>query len=95
MKRILQQSLVVALLLLGVLYTGDYLLLRLRVAKHRNPYGVVRVQPYYAVPSKDGKSEQYYFLDPQDRTCVHSLFPHFGYSPCWRLNEHKQRRIDL
>ena len=44
----------------GVLaYSGDYLWLRYRILKARNPYGTVRVNGYDAVPLKNGKTEFY------------------------------------
>jgi hypothetical protein len=79
---------------LGLLYASDYAILRYRVAANRNPYGTVTVQPYYAVPRKDHRTE-YMFDDPQNVTCVNSLFPHFGDSPCWYLNRNKQKRINM
>jgi hypothetical protein len=47
----------------------------------------------FAIPEKNGKTE--YEVDAQNPeqtiTCVHSLFPHSGYSPCWyvkpRINQ--------
>jgi hypothetical protein len=78
----------------AILYAADYLILRYRVATKRNPYDTVTVQRYYAVPRKDHKTE-YMFDDPQDVTCVHSIFPHLGDSPCWYLNRNKQKRIDM
>jgi hypothetical protein len=86
--------LVSAVLAFVLLYGADYLLLRYRVAANRNPYGTVTVQPYYAVPRKDHKTE-FMFDDPQDQACVHSLFPHLGDSPCWYLNRNKQKRINM
>lgn len=88
------RSLLAVLLGFALLYAADYLLLRYRVAANRNPYGTVTVQPYYAVPRKDHKTE-FLFDDPQDQTCVHSLFPHFGDSPCWYLNRNQQKRINM
>ncbi len=49
--------------------------------------------PNLAIPEKNGKTE--YQVDAQNPeqivTCVHSLFPHYGYSPCWyvkpRINQ--------
>ena len=46
-----------------------------------------------AIPEKSGKTE--YEVDAQNPeqtiTCVHALFPHRGYSPCWyvkpRINQ--------
>ena len=51
--------------------------------------GVVKVQPFYVIPHKDGKAELV-FGDPVNQTCVHSLFPHLGYSTCWYLNRKNQ-----
>jgi len=94
MKRLLPRAIVFLLAGVAVVYAADYLLLRYRVAANRNPYGTVTVQPYYAVPRKDHKTE-FLFDDPQDQTCVNSLFPHFGDSPCWYLNRNKQKRINM
>jgi hypothetical protein len=73
------------------LYAADYFSARWRGA---NALGAVQVQPYYAVPLKDGKTE-YMMLDPETRTCVKSVAPHFGYSPCWYLQGHKQQRTNM
>jgi hypothetical protein len=80
--------------LIGLLYAGDYASVRFRIPKRRDPFGVVQVRPYYAVPQKNGKPE-FYFLDPQNQTCVHSLFPHLGYNPCWYVSRHARQRIDM
>lgn len=92
--RLLQRVFVGFVLAVAILYAADYLVLRYRVATNRDPYGTVTVQAYYAVPRKDHKTE-YMFDDPQDVTCVHSLFPHLGDSPCWYLNRNKQKRINM
>ena len=83
MKRIL----VAAVLGVCVLYGGDYL-------AARRPLGTVRVEPYYAIPQKDGKTE-FDFLEPQNQACVQSLLPHLGYKPCWYVDGHKRKRIDM
>jgi len=77
--------------LMGILYAADYARVRFGV---RKPFGVVQVRRYYAVVQKSGKPE-YYFLDPQNQTCVHSLFPHLGYLPCWYLSRHAREPIDM
>ena len=60
-----------------VVYAADYALLKMR---GNNALGTVT--SYYGTPTKDGKME--IFTDqPQTETCVHSLFPHLGYRPCW------------
>ena len=43
---------------------------------------------------KDGKTE-YMMLQPETQTCVKSIAPHFGYTPCWYLEGHKQQRTNL
>jgi hypothetical protein len=55
---------------------------------------VVIIQSYYAVGLKSGKTE-FMFLGPKNQACVHSLFPHFGDSPCWYLNRKKVQRINM
>jgi hypothetical protein len=90
MKRILT----VAVLSLLLLYLCDYLLITYRIAKARDPFGVVKIEPYYAVRQKNGKDELY-FLPPETQVCVQSLFPHFGHSPCWYVNRKKVERIPI
>ena len=84
MKRIL------AFLILGlcVLYGGDYL-----AARH-SALGSVKVERYYAIPQKDGKTE-FVFATPENQGCVQSLLPHLGYNPCWYVDRHKRKRIDM
>ena len=90
MKRIL---LIIGLSLF-LLYLGDYLSVRYRIPKSRSQFGVVKIQRYYAVGLKSGKTE-FMFLAPENQACVHSLFPHLGYSPCWYLSRRKVKRIDI
>ena len=84
----------ISILALAVLYAGDYLSLRYQIPKGRAQFGVVRIQSYYAVGLKSGKTD-FMFLGPKNQTCVHSLFPHFGDSPCWYLNRKKVQRINM
>jgi hypothetical protein len=90
MKRLL----IVAVLSLCILYLCDYLSVWYRIAKTGEPFGAVKVQRYYAVQKKNGKPD-FYFLEPETQVCVHSLFPHLGYSPCWYANRKKVKRIDV
>ena len=87
----LKRIVAIVALLLAAIYAGDYMAARLRGA---NALGTVQVQPYYAVPLKDGKTE-FMLLDPETQTCVKSLLPHFGYGPCWYLDGRKQQRINM
>jgi hypothetical protein len=90
MKRLL----FIMVLSLFVLYVGDYLSVRYRIPKGRDQFGMVKIQRYYAVGLKNRKTE-FMFLEPKNQTCVHSLFPHFGYSPCWYLSRRNVQRIDI
>ncbi len=90
----MKRTLITAVLLLAALYAGDYASVRYRVPKSRSPFGQVQVRRYYAVQQKSGKPD-FYFDQPQTQTCVRSLFPHLGYSPCWYLNRHREQRIDI
>ena len=83
---------ITALLLL--LYVGDYLSVRLPIPKGRVTFSTVTVRPYYDVRLKSGKSD-FYFLEPQLQTCVNSLFPHMGFTPCWYLRKHTRPRISM
>jgi len=75
----------------ALLYGGDWLVARQR---GQSAFGSVVVRPYYAVPLKDGKTE-IMMQAPEARTCVHALFPHFGFDTCWYLEGHRQQRIDM
>ena len=90
----LKRLLTIALLVLALVYAGDYASVRFRIPRSRDPFGSVPVQRYLAVTQKSGKSE-FYFNPPTVKTCVHSLFPHLGYSPCWYLNRHKVQRVNM
>jgi hypothetical protein len=90
MKRLL----FIAVLMLFILYLGDYLSVRYRIPKSREPFGMVKIRRYYAVGLKSRKTE-FMFLPPENQVCVHSLFPHLGYSPCWYLSRRNVKRIDI
>lgn len=91
MKRVL---VIVALLAIAI-YLGDLLSVRYGFPGHRATYGSVVVTQTYAVPEKDPKKEDYFFVPPEAQTCVNALFPHFGYPPCWYLRRHQQQRVDM
>ena len=75
-------------------YGLDYAVFRVRAAMKWSPYGSVTVNHYYAVAQKSGKT-QFIFDPPQALTCVHALFPHAGYLPCWYLSRHPEQRTDI
>jgi hypothetical protein len=80
---------------LVLMYAADYLYLRVRMLhpKPADPFESLTALRVLAIPEKNGKTE--FEVDAQNPqqtvTCVHSLFPHSGSSPCWyvkpRLNQ--------
>ena len=68
-------------------YGYDYASVRRRMnaKKPGDPFDVVTYPHLLAIPLKGNKVD--YELDAQSPMesdpCVHSLFPHYGYTPCW------------
>ncbi|MGI9102475.1 MAG: hypothetical protein ACR2IF_08525 [Terriglobales bacterium] len=73
----------------AAIYAGDYVVMRLRT----EPTGSVMVRKYYAL-HKAREKTNFVFAEPAPETCVHALFPHLGYPPCWWLSRHTEQRID-
>ena len=90
--RPLLRSTLVVVLLAGFVFTGDYL--AVRFPGSRNPFGTVNVQPYYAIHLRNKKTEFDFDVPPQTQVCVHSIFPHLGYPPCWYAVRLTEPRID-
>jgi hypothetical protein len=91
--RYFKRALAWAAVVMALTYVGDDLAVRLPIPRSRNPYGTVDLTTLYAIPEKNRKTE-FVLGDPQRVTCVHSLLPHFGYSPCWYVERKKMQRID-
>lgn len=94
MKKIVALSLAALIAASALSYAVDYLLWRYKLATGHSPYGTVTVQFYYAIQEKNGKTE-YDYQPPQQDTCVNSLFPHAGYSPCWYERRHPEKAIRI
>jgi hypothetical protein len=86
----MRRVLIIAAALSLALYAGDYAAVRMR----RDPTGVVQIRRYYAIPQKNNRT-LFSPAEPVSQTCVHSLFPHLGDSPCWYVSRHAQQRIDM
>lgn len=79
--------------LLLLVYLGDYLSIVYRFPGGRRQFGSVEVQKVLAVPQKDRKTE--FIADaPEQQTCVNSLFPQLGLTPCWYLERHAQQQVN-
>ena len=94
MKHLFARLVVYVVVLIALVYAGDYVSLRYRIPHNRSQFGTVTVTEMYAIHEKNSKTE-YQFPPPQDHVCVQSLFPHFGYPPCWYLRRHTNQRIDI
>ena len=81
---------IVAALVVVLLYGGDFAVLRTRSRQ----FGSVHVRVMYAVKMKNRQTE-YLPEEPQDLSCVNSLFPQVGYAPCWYLTRHRLQTIDI
>jgi len=92
-KRILRAARIALLGLAGV-YGGDYVSARYRIPGNRQTLGSVQVETLYAVRLKGGRIE-YSAGGVETQTCVRSLFPHMGYTPCWYLSRHTKKRIEV
>ena len=83
----------------AIVYGGDYLYFRFRMLrpKHADPLESITALRVLAIPEKNGKTE--YEMDAQNPeqtvTCVHSLFPQEGCSPCWYVKPRINRPIPM
>ena len=94
LKRLIVVGLGLALGATGIAWTVDAIVFRFAVSSSRQPFGQVTIYSYEAVEQKSGKT-QLIFNPPEVRTCVHALFPHAGYAPCWYLQRNSEPRTDL
>ncbi|MBZ5659565.1 MAG: hypothetical protein LAO08_04095 [Acidobacteriia bacterium] len=94
MRLLLKRMLIAVAVLLAVAYVYDYLSVLHRKAAHMqgDPFDSVTYPHLLAIPQKGNRVE--YALDAQSpmmtEPCVHSLFPHEGYSPCWYVSRKAQ-----
>jgi hypothetical protein len=94
-----KRVLISAVVLVGLVYCGDYASLRIRMMhpKPTDPFETNTTMRILAIPEKNGKTE--YTPDVQNPqqtvTCVHSLFPHAGYGPCWYVKPRLNRPIPM
>ena len=86
-ERWLRWTLISLLLLLGIVYASDWLVLKRRVAQGSG-YGTVEVNQFLATSLKGDKTE-YDLTGTMEVKCVHSLFPHQGFPACWRVERNK------
>jgi hypothetical protein len=85
---ILQRVILAVIAAGAVVYAGDYLWARhLMAGGSSAALGTVMVHGETDIPRKDGRVE----IDvdpPEAESCIHSMFSHFGYTPCWYAVRH-------
>jgi len=75
-------TLAVAALAAGLAYICDSLYIRHKMAGANSSEAFGTVQFYPATKLKNGKLD-IYLESPENEVCIHALFPHYGYNPCW------------
>jgi hypothetical protein len=85
-KKHLGRVAIAALVLLAVLYAGDWLTFRYRVSRG-TAFGSVEVDQFLATPLKGSKTE-YDMVGSFQQTCSRSIFPQQGKSACWWVQRH-------
>ncbi|MGA8305358.1 MAG: hypothetical protein WB723_06750 [Candidatus Acidiferrales bacterium] len=85
---ILQRVILVVIGAAALVYAGDYLWARhLMAGGSSAALGSVMVHHEWDIPRKDGRVE--FDVDPAEaESCIHAMFPHFGYTPCWYAVRH-------
>ena len=79
-----------AIVFVALVWSTDWLIL----SRKSDAYGQVEVRRSYSVHLKGRKIEQDRGK-PEPEECVHSLFSHYGDSPCWYLERHKNDTQEL
>lgn len=87
MRKLIPKLIYAIVALLALLYGYDFASVRHRMSakKPGDPFDTVSYPHLLAIPVKGNKVD--YELDAvnpiETDPCVHSLFPHYGYTPCW------------
>ena len=90
----MKRTLITVVMLLALIYLGDYAVLAYRAHSNRNAFGSVTLDTYYSVKLKSGKTE-FDYAGQQTFECVNSLLPHMGDKPCWYASRQKEQQIDI
>jgi hypothetical protein len=74
----------------ALLYAFDDIYARVR----KNQFAEVPVSRMYKMKNRWNETE-YSVAGAGNQKCVYSLFPHFGYNPCWYVNRHPMQYINI
>ena len=88
----IRRVVLIAILVVAASYVLDWIVVELKMGG-AHPAALGTVSVYQATELKSGKMDVYYH-DPVNQTCVHSLYPHFGFQPCWYLSKHPMQVIN-
>jgi hypothetical protein len=91
-RRIAGWVLGVLLIAAGIAYLADSLYIRHELVGTNSAAAFGNVRFYYATKLKNGKFTIYQD-SPQNEVCVHALFPHYGYKPCWFASRNTVRVV--
>jgi hypothetical protein len=99
LSRILQRLSLGAAVAVLVAYGADFVSVRVRVRHPTtvDPFETLTAPRLLAIPEKGNKTEYEIDVDNpvQTVTCVHSLFPQAGYSPCWQVKRALHQPIPM
>ena len=90
----LKRALVFIVLAILLVFAGDYLWLRFRMATNRAAFGNVTRDVYYSVKIKNGKTE-FSYGGQQDFECPNSVLPQYWEKPCWLARRQKEVQINI
>jgi hypothetical protein len=96
---LIKRSVLVLAVGLAIVYAIDSLSVYLR-ARHGttgNPYEALTAPRVFAIAEKGNKTEYQIDADnpTQTVTCVHAVFPHGGYLPCWQVKRTLHQPIPM
>lgn len=81
-SKLVKRFAIATLAAFAIVYAADSAIFQHKMSTNGGTAALGTVTSYYGTALKNGKME--IFTDqPLTETCVHSLFPHSGYRPCW------------
>lgn len=94
MKRLLMLAGLTLAAAVCLVYAGDSIVLRFRMAGSAPGTGPAfsTVTFFYSADLKNNKYEVF-TGDPQQETCVRAIFPHSGFRPCWYASRKTIRTV--
>jgi len=76
-----------------LIYVVDFAQIHYRMANGSSAFGAVTIDRYSVIHEKNNRME-FNFIGSEPQSCLHSLFPHAGFAPCWYARRHTEQSID-